>query len=143
MHEKHCTNKVYYCWLLVVLRVKEMIWPTRATVRQVEVSCMEDRIQHGLEEQEVTLERDHECKAQEQTHIICVFDGLALKLQACEEKTTQALDNSITFSFTWVGIWISGDVKWRCHVVSIHKRDREVTSCSAPAGGTLTRGLFH
>lgn len=87
--------------------MKEMILPTRATVIEVEVSCIQDRIQHGLKEQEVTLERDHqhECKVLEQTHkIICVFDGLKMKLKACEEKTTQALDNSITFSFTMVGI---------------------------------------
>lgn len=42
-----------------MVRVKEVIWPTRATVGQVEVSCVQDRIQHGLKEQEVTLERDH------------------------------------------------------------------------------------
>lgn len=41
-----------------------------------------------------------------------------------------------------VGILISGDVRWCCHAVSIQRCDREVTSCSAPAGGTLTIVLF-
>lgn len=104
---------------------------------------MEDRVQHGLEEQEVTLERDqqHECDVDEQTlSIMCVFDALALQRQACEEETTP---DSITLSSTRLAIGISGHVKRRCGVVSIHKRDREATSCSAPAGGALTRGLFH
>lgn len=46
---------------------------------------MEDRVQHGLKEQEVTLERDrqHECDVYEQTlNITRVFDRLALQLQA-------------------------------------------------------------
>lgn len=39
------------------------MWPTRAVISQVEVSGVQNRIQHGLKQQEVTLKR-------EEVHII-------------------------------------------------------------------------
>lgn len=55
------------------------MWPTGAVISQVEVSGVQNRIQHGLKQQEVTLER-------EEVHIITLASSGASLLDKGQQQ---------------------------------------------------------
>lgn len=67
--------------------------PTWASVSQVAVSGVQDRVQHGLKEQEVTLEREEINIITPMSHTSGILDSLRQVINACKEKTTEPLDD--------------------------------------------------